>query len=180
MRGAEGETRARVLFLVPANLRLDVLAPSSLVGEVFTLRPVAEEWLFVHYRPKVDLGIEARIPAKDLETSLKLPTPAQLWDGLRQGRISVTYLPASLNGAKSGDEFDLQGLPGQFPRIVLRVDPATQLPREVNLYPDPGLPPTIEIEVRQLTVNTGLELRDVLRLDPSPRRWLSPTLTPEG
>ncbi|MFH1610088.1 MAG: hypothetical protein ABID40_05635, partial [Candidatus Bipolaricaulota bacterium] len=133
VRGAEGETLARILFLTPGNLRIDVLAPEGLAGEVFALRPVSEGWLFVHYRPWIDLGIEARILASELESSLNLPTMAQTLEGIRRGQVRVSYVPAPTDnafGASPGDEFDVRGLPGQFPRIVLRVDPATSLPRE--------------------------------------------------
>ncbi|GAB4306691.1 MAG: hypothetical protein Kow0097_06410 [Candidatus Bipolaricaulota bacterium] len=177
VRGAEGEILGRLLFLAPANLRLDVLAPGTLAGESFALRPVDEGWLFVHHRPALDLGIEARITSDDLTDLLALPPPSEVWEGLRRNQIRVAYVPAPTSNAARppSDEFDITNLPGRFPRIVLQVDPSTQLPREVTLYQDPGGPPSIEIEVRHLAVNTRLELRDVFLLDPPPSRWLTPT-----
>jgi len=181
VRGGKEETLARVLFLSPGNLRIDVLAPEGLAGEVFALRPVAEGWLFVHYRPWIDLGIEARIPASKLENSLGLPTMVQILEGIRRGRVHVSYVPAQTDiafGEASSDEFDVRGLPGEFPRIVLRVNPATGLPREVHLYADPTGQPTLEIEARNVTVNAGLELRDLFRLEPQPSHWLRPAPSP--
>ncbi len=181
VRGGNGETLARVLFLAPGNLRIDVLAPEGLAGEVFALRPVVEGWLFVHYRPRIDLGIEARIPAGKLENSLGLPTMAQVLEGIRRGRVRVSYVPAPTDvafGEAASDEFDVRGLPGGFPRIVLRVNPATGLPQEVHLYADPAGGPTLEIEARNVTVNAGLELRDLFRLEPPPGHWLRPLTTP--
>ena len=192
LRGVEGETAARVTFLAPANLRLDVLAPESLAGTVFALRPVGEEWLFVHYRPGMDLGIEARLAAQELTESLHLPAPAEVGEGLRRGEIQVSYAPAAGQASPTFDEYDLVGLPGPFPRIVLRVDPPTSLPRGVALYADLAQTPTLTVEVARdtgttdpagewlLEVNTGLGLRDVFRLDPLPHRWLAPTPLPPG
>lgn len=188
VRGTGGEVLARVLYLSPAHLRVDVLAPGTLAGEMFALRPVGEEWLFLHHRPHEGFAIEARISAETMADALEFPTLSQVWESLRRGRLNVSYVPAPTNNAPrsaSMDQFDIQGLPGRYPRIVLRVDPATQLPREVALYADPKSPPAVEIEVRHLDVNTGLELREVFRLDPPPDRWLSPTpvtppATPEG
>jgi hypothetical protein len=192
LRGVEGETAARVTFLAPANLRLDVLAPESLAGTVFALRPVGEEWLFVHYRPGMDLGIEARLAAQELTESLHLPAPAEVGEGLRRGEIQVSYAPAAGQASPTLDEYDLVGLPGPFPRIVLRVDPPTSLPRGVALYADLAQTPTLTVEVARdtgttdptgewlLEVNTGLGLRDVFRLDPLPHRWLAPTPLPPG
>lgn len=191
LRGVEGETAARVTFLAPANLRLDVLAPESLAGTVFALRPVGEEWLFVHYRPGMDLGIEARIAAQELTESLHLPALAEVEESLRRGEVQVSYVPAGGLADPTFDEYDLGGLPGPFPRIVLRVDPPTSLPRGVALYADLAETPTLTIEVARdpgaadptgewlMEVNTGLELRDVFRLDPLPHRWLAP-LPPGG
>lgn len=185
LRGAEGEIQARFMFLSPATLRMEIGSPSSLAGEVFTVRPVSEEWLFVHYRPSLGLVIESRIRTADLETSLPLPTPAQLWDALRGGQITVSYVPGSPDDTTPVDAFDIQGLSGMFPRMVLWVDSISQIPWKVNLYTDPEGPPAVEIEAvvedeegRQLHVNTGLELRDVLRINSQPERWLSPTPVP--
>lgn len=185
LRGADEEIQVRLVFLAPANFRLEVDSPRSLAGEVFTLRPVADEWLLVHYRPALRLGVESRIRMTDLETLLPLPSPTQLRDGLRDGQIRVTYVPAPPDAPTRGDEFDIHGLPGQFPRAVLWVDPVSQVPWRVHLHADPESPPTLRIEAvvedeagRQLSVNTGLELRDVLRLDRQPERWLSPALLP--
>ncbi len=179
LRSPEGELRVRIAFLAPASFRLEVRSPSSMEGEVFTLRPVGEEWLFVHHRPNLGLGIEDRIRSADLEAAL--PTLEQVRDGLRSGRIRVTYLPASPEAPARGDEFDLQGLPGPFPRLVLEVDPVSQIPWKVQLYSDPTRPPSLEIEAvvkdeegQKLFLNTGLELREVLKLDSQPERWLSP------
>jgi hypothetical protein len=177
VRGGEGETLAQVQFLAPGNLRVDVLAPAGLAGEVFALRPVAEGWLFVHHRPRLGLGIETRIPASDLERSLNLPTLAQVVEAIRGGQ-RVTYTPASPDHALPSDEFDVRGLPGQFSRIVLRVDPTTSLPRDVRLYTEPTGEAALTIEVRSLSVNTGLELRDLFRLEPHPDRWLRAVATP--
>lgn len=178
VRGPEGEILARVSFLTPAHLRVDILAPEGLADETFALRPVPEGWLFVHHRPWIDLGIEARIRADELEHALNLPTVAQLWEGLRRGRIRASYLPAPPGdalGFPPSDEFDLSGVPGPFPRVVLRVDPASLLPRDVLLYAEATETPALEIHVHQLMVNVGLELRDLFRLDPPPTRWLGPT-----
>ena len=187
VRGDDGEMYVRLAFLSPANLRVELSSPSTLAGEVFTLRPVSDGWLFVHYRPSLNLGIETRLSVTDVETALQLPTSAQLADGLRGGRIKVVYAPAPLGDPRSGDQFDIQGLPGGFPRIVLWVDPVSLIPWRVNLYSDPTGTPTVDIEAvreddegKQLHVNTGLELRDVLRLHSQPERWLSPTPPSEG
>ena len=181
VRGDEGEVLGTLLFLTPAYVRLNLVAPRTLAGEVFSLRPVGEEWLFVHYRPSVDIGIEARIAAQVLEASLDLPTPAQVWDRLRRGAIRVAYTPASPgNGPQDGgeDQFDIMGVSGAFPRVVLHVDRSTHLPTLVQLFSDPAGRPVLEVEVRELSVNTGLELREVFRLErapgePAPGRWFS-------
>ncbi|HEU67845.1 MAG TPA: hypothetical protein ENN53_01250, partial [Candidatus Acetothermia bacterium] len=166
VRGSEGEILGRFLFLAPANLRLDVLAPGTLAGESFALRPVDDGWLFVHHRPALDLGIEVRITSDELSDWLALPSPAEIGEGLRRNRIHVAYVPAPAGNAtrSPSDEFVITNLTGGFPRIVLQVDPSTQLPREVILYQDPAARPSIEIEVRHLEVNTRLELRDVFLL----------------
>lgn len=180
-RGAEGETLADVLYISPGNLRVDVLAPQGLTGTVFALRPVPEGWLFVHHRPWLDLGVEVRIPAEQIENALHLFNVPQLLRGIREGHVRVAYAPAPTGNAPEAspsDEFDIQGLPGQFPRIMLRVDPITLLPREIHLYTKPAGEPTITIEVRALAVNTGLELRDLFRLDAPPGRWLRPVASP--
>lgn len=182
VRGTEGELQAKILFLAPSSLRLEVLAPQSLTGTVFALRPIADGWLFVHYRPSVELGIEARISPQDLGKYVSVPTPSQLVEGLRRGRIRVTYSPGP-----TSDEFDLSGLPGGIPRLTLRVDPTTFLPQGVALYADPTQPPTVTIELTPkerekereppgwelFEVNTGLGLKDLFLLDPVPRRWLA-------
>lgn len=180
IRGADGELGMRVAFLSPASFRLELNSPHTLAGEVFTLRPVGDEWLLVHYRPGLQLGIESRIRSADLGVSLAIPSPAQLRDGLRAGRITVGHAPATPDTPSKGDQFDIQGLPGPFPRVGLWVDPASQVPWKVELYADPESSPSVEIEAvvedetgRQLGINTGLELRDVLRLDSQPERWLS-------
>lgn len=175
VRGAEGETLGRLLFLAPDNLRLDIVAPATLAGESFALRRVAEGWRFVHYRPALGVGIEAQIRDKELADLLALPSLAQLGDSLRWNRIHVTYVPAATDSATrpARDAFDITGVPGTFERIVLHVEPTTQLPQEVILYRDPTGPPSLEVEVRNLEVNTRLELRDVFLLDPPPSRWIS-------
>lgn len=188
VRGAEGETVARVMFLAPASFRLDVLAPQSLAGTVFALRPIADGWLFVHYRPTTRLGIEARLAPPDLEKYVGLPMPSQLVDGLRRGQIRVAYRPAAAGDAQArprADEFDLFGLPGAFPRLTLRVDPANSLPLGVALYANPAQPPTVTIDLAAtdqgwelFEVNTGLGLRDLFLLNPVPHRWLAPVPPP--
>lgn len=174
VRGGGGETRLAVLFLAPASVRIEVLAPPEAAGEVFALRPLpGGTWLFLHHRPKLGLGVEVRLPPEDLALPFVLPTAAELRDGLRRGQIGVAYAPGP-----EGDGFDLRGLPGAFPRVELWVDPATLLPWRVRLYGNPDGPPALEVEVplkdgsRSLQVNTGLELRDLFQLSPPPGRWL--------
>lgn len=175
VRGGGQEIQLNVLFLAPASVRIEVLSPPALGGEVFALRPLpGGTWLFVHHRPNLEVGVEARLSPEELGLPLFLPAAGELRDGLRQGRIGVAYAP----GGAEGDRFDLRGLPGPFPRVELAVDPATLLPWRVRLYRDPGGSQALEIEVaiknksRQLQVNTGLELRDLFQLSSPPRRWL--------
>lgn len=185
----QGEIEAELLFLVPSNLRFTVKAPESLAGETFALRPVEGGWLFIHHLPALGLGIEDRFTAGEVSGVLPFPSPAELHEGLRRGGIQVSYAPA--NDGSPSDEFDIQGLPGQFPRIALRVDPVTSVPRGVILYTHPTQPPVVTIAVKHLEekegesgpakrnwlleVNAGLTLRDVFLLDPPPTRWVSPT-----
>ncbi len=174
VRGPEGETRVHVRFLVPASIRVALEEPQPLAGEVFALRPVGEEWLLIHHRPNLDLGVEVRLPAEKLSEWIQGPTPAELAAALRRGAIRVTHTPGP-----EADLFDIQGLPGTFPRAKLAVDRATLLPWKLELYRDVRAPPALEVEVaegpggREIAVNRGLELRDLFLLDPYPTRWLA-------
>lgn len=174
VRGPEGEVRLNVAFLAPASLRITVEEPPALAGTVFALRPVGEEWIVVHHRPDLELGIEVRLSPEKWAEVIQELLPAKLPTALRRGEIRVTYTVSS-----ESEAFDVRGLPGAFPRVRLWMDAVTLLPWLVELYTDPDAPPEVELVVppgptgiRAIAVNRGLELRDLFALDPYPTRWL--------
>ena len=63
-----------------------------------------------------------------------------------------------------------EGLSGTFAEVVLRLNPETNLPTKILLKDRAGNP--LELAVEKAEVNVGLELRELLLLDPFPTRWI--------
>lgn len=169
-RSAEPPLKAAVLYLRGAAVRLELREPEELSGEVYILRPVPEGWLLVHYRPRSALGIEIRWTPEELEKLLSTLGLSSLQgldlQDLERGRIKVSWIEER--------SFRLEG-PAQTVEVELQ--PETNLPTRAILTDRQGQ--RLEIQVDALATNTGLELREILSLNPLPTRWIRiPSLEP--
>jgi len=153
LRPGEPPLRLRLLYLAGAAVRLELEEPLELAGEVYTLRPVEGGWLFVHFRPRLELGLEARFPLEALETFLSLSP--------REG-VEVRWPKEST--------FVLRGLAGPFSEVEVQTAGDFSLPERVVLRG--GQSAEVEVRVVVEAVNAGLELRELLSLDPLPTRWI--------
>ncbi|MCR4392371.1 MAG: hypothetical protein NUV94_06295 [Candidatus Acetothermia bacterium] len=170
-RSGEHELEVRLLYLSNWALRADLLAPEEVAGEIYALRPVPDGWLLVHYRPRIDLGIETRLTSANLEALLPTISLDQLRLAVRLGQVKVT--------APEEGTLEVQGRLGAAHRVLLRLEETTGLPREIVLFSAQG-DELLHISILELTINPGVELRDLLSLDPLPGQWLRPGLTPPG
>lgn len=163
LKPGEPALRLQVLYLAGLAVRLEVKEPEELAGEVYALRAVPEGWLLVHSRPKLALGLEARFP----ETAL--------------GRILEEFGNPSWEKLKvrspKENTLEISGLTGAFTAMEIELGETFLLPNRVVIITNGE--ERLEIKVQNLEVNKGLELRDLLLLDPLPTRWI-PIPIPEG
>ncbi len=161
-RPGEPPLRVRLFYLAGAAARLEVEEPSELAGEVYTLRPAEEDWIFVHFRPRLSLGLEARFSPAEVEA---LFAPFALGKGEVRWVNEVSFV--------------LRGLTGPFRDAEVHVGGEFSLPQRIILREPQGH--FMELQVIALEVNQGMELRDLLILDPFPTRWIRiPTLSAPG
>lgn len=164
VKPGEPEWRATVLYLAGLAVRLELKEPEEMAGEVFALRAVPEGWLLVHFRPRLLLGLEARFPEATLTEFLRdlgLEPPSALtvtWPGEATVR--------------------LVGLSGPFFNVELELGEDFLLPKRITAWDDQG--GKMEVRVEELTVNKGLELRELLLLDPLPTRWIRIPIAEDG
>ncbi|MCS7240979.1 MAG: hypothetical protein NZ651_07035 [Candidatus Bipolaricaulota bacterium] len=162
LRPGEPRLRVRFLYLAGAAMRLELQEPPELAGEVYTLRPVEGGWLFVHFRPRLDLGLEARFSLAELETLLSPP----VW-----GKGEVRWLNEAA--------FVLRGWSGPFQEAEVYLEGELRLPKRVILREQGGA--FVELQIAWVAVNQGLGLRELLILDPLPSRWIRiPSLPASG
>lgn len=151
-REGEPTLRCSMLFLAEAAVRLELQEPPELAGEVYALRPVAEGWLLVHFRPALGLGLEARFSGEEL---------ASLYPWRPQS-LKVRWLDENT--------FLLSGLGGEFEELEVHTAGDFRLPSRIFLRKKDGT--AMEIRLENVEVNSGLELRELLILDPLPTRWI--------
>ncbi len=163
LRPGEPALRLGVLYLGGLAVRLEIKEPAELAGEVYALRAVPEGWLLVHSRPKLSLGLEARFPEAALGKILgELGNPS--WEKLKVS-------------APKENTLKIVGLSGPFTAVELELSENFSLPNRIVILTNDG--ERLEVQVQNLQVNRGLELRDLLLLDPLPTRWI-PIPIPEG
>ncbi len=163
LRPGEPALRLGLLYLAGLAVRLEIKEPEELQGEVYALRAVPEGWLLVHFRPGLSLGLEARFPAESLGRILNefvVPSPK---------RVQASW--------PREDVLRLIGPFGPFAAAEIVLGQNFLLPQRVLLSEADG--ETMEVQVQNLRVNAGLELRDLLLLDPLPTRWIRIPI-PEG
>jgi hypothetical protein len=161
-RPDEPTLHATVLYLAGLAVRVELKEPKELAGEVYALRAVPEGWLLVHFRPGLLLGLEARFSPETLGKLLGA------W-GETPKRMKVTW-PAV-------DTVRLSGLSGPFPTVEIQLGEPFSLPKRIFLWDERGH--RTEMVMDNLIVNGGLELRELLLLDPFPTRWIRIPI-PEG
>ncbi len=163
LRAGEPALRLKVLALVGLAVRLEIHAPQELAGEVYALRAVPQGWLLVHFRPALSLGLEARFPENAL---------VQLLGGLGTAdlrKVQVSWPEENV--------VLLSGLSGPFPNVEIHFGLAFALPERVVATDAHGQ--RVEVWFGELQINQGLELRELLLLDPLPNRWI-PIPIPAG
>ncbi|MCS7239821.1 MAG: hypothetical protein NZ651_01010 [Candidatus Bipolaricaulota bacterium] len=152
----EPTLRLEVRYLPGLALRLEILEPAGLRGEVYALRPVPEGWLLVHFRPSLSLGLEARFPKE------ALPELLGGFGAISLDRIRVSWLAQNIAR--------ITGLAGAFPTVEIELSENFRLPQRIRAVNPQGQ--TVEVKVEEVAVNTGLELRELLILEPFPSRWI--------
>lgn len=156
LRPGEPVLKLNVLFLTGLAVRLEITEPEELRGEVFALRAVPEGWLLVHSRPALSLGLEARFPTDFLSQIL-----AEL-DGASPEKLRFSW--------PKEEVLRISGLSGPFTAVEIEVGENFRLPQKILAFEASG--PTLEVQMEGVRVNEGLELRDLLFLDPLPTRWI--------
>lgn len=156
LRPGEPVLKLNVLFLAGLAVRLEITEPEELRGEVFALRAVPEGWLLVHSRPSLSLGLEARFPTDFLSQML-----------VELGGAS----PEKLRFSWPKEEvLRITGLSGPFTAVEIETGENFRLPQKILAFEASGQ--TLEVQIQGVRVNEGLELRDLLFLDPLPTRWI--------
>lgn len=145
-----------VLYLSELAVRLEIVEPPELKGEVYALRPLPEGWLLVHFRPNLSLGLEARFGGNALSELLGG------FGALSLDKIRVAW--PEENVAR------ITGLTGAFSTVEIEFGPDFSLPKRILATDRQGQ--TIEVRMEKATVNSGLELRELLILEPFPSRWI--------
>lgn len=161
-RPGEPALKIRLLYLSGLALRLEIEEPEGLAGEVYALRTISEGLLLVHYRPKLALGLEARFPSEELA--------ALIFEGNPSSTIKVSW--------PKEDVLRLRGLSAPFSQADLYLAGEFQLPHRIVATSPDGV--ITELEVEELQVNRGLELRDLLLLEPLPTRWIQIPVPQDG
>jgi hypothetical protein len=156
LRPGEPRLNFSLLYLAGLALRLEIQEPEELRGEVYALRAIPEGWLLVHFRPKLGLGLEAHFPDQALTWVLSD------FEGFSMEKAKITWPEENV--------VRFEGLSGAFAEAELRLDPETKLPVKILLKDRAGNP--LELSVEKAEVNVGLELRELLLLDPFPTRWI--------
>lgn len=156
LRPGEPVLKLNVLFLAGLAVRLEITEPEELRGEVFALRAVPEGWLLVHSRPSLLLGLEARFPTDFLSQML-----AEL-GGASPEKLRFSW--------PKEEVLRITGLSGPFTAVEIEVGENFRLPQKILAFEASGQ--TLEVQVEGVRVNEGLELRDLLFLDPLPTRWI--------
>ena len=162
-RPGEPRLNFSLLYLAGLALRLEIQEPEELRGEVYALRAVPEGWLLVHFRPKLGLGLESRFSDQALTRLLSE------FEGFSPEKAKIIWPEENV--------VRFAGLPGIFTEAELQLDPETNLPTKILLKDRTGNP--LELAVEKAEVNVGLELRELLLLDPFPTRWIQIPF-PEG
>ena len=163
LRPGEPRLNFSLLYLAGLAIRLEIQEPEELRGEVYALRAIPEGWLLVHFRPNLSLGLEARFPDQALAAVLAE------FEGFSLEKAKIRWLEENL--------VRFEGLSGTFVEAELRLDPGTKLPAQARLKDRTGN--SLELVVEKAEVNVGLELRELLLLDPFPTRWIQIPF-PEG
>ncbi|MFN3346809.1 MAG: hypothetical protein ACK42E_03240 [Candidatus Bipolaricaulaceae bacterium] len=153
LRPGEPLLRVRLFYLAGAAVRLEVEEPPELAGEVYTLRPVAEGWLLVHLRPRLALGLEARFSDAEFKA---------LFSSFAQAQGDVRW--------HEGNAFVWRGQIGPYHQAEVHVGGEFSLPQRIVLHEPEGT--LTELQISWLGVNEGMELRELLILDPFPTRWI--------
>lgn len=161
----EGDEPVKVLvrYIATPAVRVDLLEPEALQGELYTLRPIVDGWLLVHYRPREEAGVEVLVDAPEWLTGLfNVP---RLRAGIQLGHIAVSS-PAS-------KVLDVRGPPGPFQRLVVHLGDDDLLVEQLVVY---GMAngrevAVLEAHIEELALDQGLEFRELLSLPQPARRW---------
>jgi len=172
--GEEGAPiEAHLSYVDGPAARIDLVAPQTLHGEVYTLRAVMEGWLLVHFRPGESAGVEVRIQLPEwLDRLLDL---GRLRMGIRMGHIAVS--------SPQPGELEIGGPFGEISRAVLRIDPDEPLALErIELYTLEGGAERrmVALDILEIDYNVGLEYREVLAFPEAPQRWIRTPVTAPG
>ncbi len=163
----DGDEDVEVLlrYVDAPAIRLDLLAPEEMSGEVYTLREIDAGWLLVHYRPRQSAGVE--IPMEGQEWLGNLLDAGRLRAALQLGRISVTSPEPGV--------LDVQGPLGPFHRLVVQrpIEDEGLLFTRIDVYSlEEGREVrTACVQVLELEFDKGIEFRELLSLPDSPGRW---------
>lgn len=161
----EGNEPVKLLvrYIAAPAIRVDLLEPEALQGELYTLRPIVDGWLLVHYRPREESGVEVLVDAPEWLTELfNVP---RLRAGIQLGHIAVSS-PAS-------KVLDVRGPPGPFQRLVLHLGDEDLLVERLVVYgvEDGQDVAVLEVHIDELALDEGLEFRELLSLPRPARRW---------
>ncbi len=161
----EGDEPVKVLvrYIAAPAVRVDVLEPEALRGELYTLRPIVDGWLLVHYRPREESGVEVLVDAPEWLTGLfNVP---RLRAGIQLGHIAVSSPESRV--------LDVRAPPGPFQRIVLQLGDDDLLVERLVVYSveDGREVRVLEAHIEELSLDQGLEFRDLLSLPQPARRW---------
>jgi len=158
------ELRAR--FVQHPALRIDLLRPSELYGEVYTLRQGTGGWILVHYRPHADRAVGVTHPMAAPEWLDDVLDARGLRVGVQLGRISVTSPETNV--------LEVEPLPGPFSRATIRRAPEEDvLLSQIDLYSvvEGQAQRVLRVHIDELELNQGIEFRELLSLPQWPYRW---------
>jgi len=156
----------RVRYVRHPALRIDLVSPSELAGEVYTLRRGGDGWIVVHYRPYADRAVGISHTMDAPEWLDEVLDARGLRIGLQLGRITVSSPEPGV--------IEVQQVPGPFSRVTIHRPPEEDvLLSQLDLYSldDGQLRRALRIHVHSLELNQGTEFRDLLSLPQWPYRW---------